>query len=185
MVKIADSNITKRALAEALKELMAEMPFAKISISDICEKCNMNRKSFYYHYKDKYDLVNWIFDTEFIAIADKKSYEQELDFILDLCQYFYENHRFYRSALQIQGQNSFSQHFQELLRLIAMTEIKEIFEGQEILDFYVNLLVDGFVCAIMRWIMEKEPVAPEEFVGLIQSFIRGLAVAAYQKMSEQ
>ena len=65
---MADSNITKRALATSLKELMIEQPFDKINVAQICERCNMNRKSFYYHFKDKYDLVNWIFDTEFIEL---------------------------------------------------------------------------------------------------------------------
>ena len=62
---MADSNITKRALAAALKELMEQKPFSKINVAEICEKCGMNRKSFYYHFKDKYDLVNWIFDMDF------------------------------------------------------------------------------------------------------------------------
>ena len=61
-----DSNITKKALAQSLKELMGKQSFAKISVADICEGCGMSRKSFYYHFKDKYDLVNWIFDMEFI-----------------------------------------------------------------------------------------------------------------------
>ena len=43
---MADSNITKSALASALKELMETTPFAKITVSDICAKCNMNRKKF-------------------------------------------------------------------------------------------------------------------------------------------
>ena len=63
---MADSNITKSALASALKELMETTPFAKITVSDICAKCNMNRKSFYYHFKDKFDLVNWIYDVEYL-----------------------------------------------------------------------------------------------------------------------
>ena len=46
---MADSNITKNALANALKSLLEEMPFQKISVSDICARCDMNRKSFYYH----------------------------------------------------------------------------------------------------------------------------------------
>ena len=41
-----DSSITKKALADALKQLMAEKPLQKISVGDICERCNMNRKSF-------------------------------------------------------------------------------------------------------------------------------------------
>lgn len=50
---MADSNITKRALATSLKELMLEQPFDKINVAQICARCNMNRKSFYYHFKDK------------------------------------------------------------------------------------------------------------------------------------
>lgn len=49
---MADSNITKRALAAALKELMEEKAFDKISVGDICEKCDMNRKSFYCHFRE-------------------------------------------------------------------------------------------------------------------------------------
>ena len=57
-----------------------EKTFDKINISDICEPCYMNRKSFYYHFKDKYDLVNWIFDTEFMEFVGQKSLLQSWDF---------------------------------------------------------------------------------------------------------
>ena len=56
-----DSSLTKRALAAAIKDLMKEKPLVKISIADILERCQMNRQSFYYLFRDKYDLVNWIF----------------------------------------------------------------------------------------------------------------------------
>ena len=105
-----DSNITKKALAMAMKELMEQIPFSKISVSDICEKCGMNRKSFYYHFKDKYDLVNWIFDVEFFQAVHVRDYNLpnwSWRFLEDSCQYFYENQSFYRKALQIEGQNSF------------------------------------------------------------------------------
>lgn len=49
---MADSYITKRALATSLRELMQEQPFDKISVSQICDGCGMNRKSFYYHFKE-------------------------------------------------------------------------------------------------------------------------------------
>jgi len=108
---MADSNITKRALAASLKELMMEQPFDKINVTQICERCNMNRKSFYYHFKDKYDLVNWIFDTEFIALLKDENlssnYKERWAFIEKTCRYFYQNHAFYRKALQIKCQNAY------------------------------------------------------------------------------
>ena len=58
---LASSKITKKALANALKEVMVEKPFEKISVSDICNKCNRNRKSFYYHFKPS----QWVISSAF------------------------------------------------------------------------------------------------------------------------
>ena len=78
---MSDSNITKKALATALKKLMQTQPFDKISVGKICEACELNRKSFYYHFKDKYDLVEWIFDTEFIAAVSAAKVTDRWSFV--------------------------------------------------------------------------------------------------------
>ena len=48
---------TKKALAAALKELMTKKPLSKITVSDIISVCGVNRKTFYYHFQDIYDLL--------------------------------------------------------------------------------------------------------------------------------
>ena len=70
---------------------METQSFSQISVLDICEKCRMNRKSFYYHFKDKYDLVNWIYDTEFVTVVNQKEYDGDWELMEDICQYFYDN----------------------------------------------------------------------------------------------
>ena len=51
------SQITKRALEASLKKLLTKKPLDKITITDITEDCGINRMTFYYHFKDIYDLV--------------------------------------------------------------------------------------------------------------------------------
>ena len=182
---MADSNITKRALASALKELINEKPFGKISVSDICEKCDMNRKSFYYHFKDKYDLVNWIFDTEFIAIVNKKINYTGWDFLNELCNYLYINKDFYRKALKIEGQNSFKEHFRELLQSVIAEQLKGILNNTEIQDFHINFFTDGFVSAIGRWIADKECANPREFLSLLKSCINQTAIKVYNEIDAE
>jgi len=103
---MAYSNITKTAMAEAMKKLMNEKPFSKISVGDICEWCGMNRKTFYYHFKDKYDLVNWIFQTEFLEMLRVQNYNSGWELLSDICKYLYSERGFYTNALQVEGQNS-------------------------------------------------------------------------------
>ncbi len=172
---MADSNITKKALASALKDLMDERSFAKISIGDICDKCEMNRKSFYYHFKDKYELLNWIFDTECFAITKHDDYERRVNAMLDFARYLYENRKFYRNALQVRGQNSFLDHFHELLGAVIKFRLERLFEDKEIPKRYVEFATDGFACAVVRWISEKDPISPEKFIHEMLSYIIGTA----------
>ena len=53
------SQTTKRALEASLKNLLAKKPLDKITINDIAEDCGISRMTFYYHFKDIYDLVEW------------------------------------------------------------------------------------------------------------------------------
>lgn len=167
---MADSNITKRALASALKELMTEEPFSKISVTDICERCGMNRKSFYYHFKDKYDLVNWIFDSEFLLIVRDNSAKTSWELFDALCHYLYDNRKFYKPALQIEGQNSFSDHFREMLRVSLRSSLGLLGEYE---DFQLNFYSDALVCTIERWLTSKKCDAPDEFLKKIASCANG------------
>ena len=63
---MANNRITKETFARALQELLEERPLTKISVKDITEQCELSRNAFYYHFKDKYELINWIFYDDMI-----------------------------------------------------------------------------------------------------------------------
>ncbi|MDO4842125.1 MAG: TetR family transcriptional regulator [Phoenicibacter congonensis] len=60
---------TKRTIAASLKHFMEKKPFSKISVSDIIADCGVNRKTFYYHFQDKYDLLKWMLEEEAIHVV--------------------------------------------------------------------------------------------------------------------
>ena len=53
------SQLTKRALEESFKRQLSTKPFSKITIADIAQDCGISRMTFYYHFKDIYDLMEW------------------------------------------------------------------------------------------------------------------------------
>ena len=55
------SQITKKAMASSLKKLLETKTLSKITVSDITDDCEINRHTFYYHFQDIYDLVEWIY----------------------------------------------------------------------------------------------------------------------------
>ncbi len=60
---------TKKSLAAALKKAMEKKALSKVTVSELCAACNVNRKTFYYHFTDIYDLLKWMFEKEAIEIV--------------------------------------------------------------------------------------------------------------------
>ena len=144
---MAGSHITKLALASAMQRLMTEQPFERISVSDICAACGMSRKSFYYHFRDKYDLVGWIFEAEFVEPNRERSFSSSWEFFDALCSYFYANRAFYVNAFAMRGQNS----------------------------FFTDFFTDAFLVSIIRWLRSPEPMPAQEYVARLKEVVTGIA----------
>lgn len=168
---MAEAANTKKILAQSLKTMMAEKPFQKISVTDICQACGMNRKSFYYHFRDKYDLLNWIFDTEFLAVCKNKIYADEQAFFRDLCDYFYENRGFYRKALAVSGQNCLADHFRQSMAEILQQALWRMLPQVELTEFQIGFFTDAIVGSYYRWITDRNCMPPDQFIRELEECI--------------
>lgn len=94
---------TKLLMADALKRLIKNHPFSKITVQDIVNECNINRNTFYYHFENNYDLLYFAYEQEVKNIVNSfqsanATLPQAMDFVLDyidknipLCQCAYES----------------------------------------------------------------------------------------------
>ena len=86
------SQTTKRALEASLKKLLLQKPLNKITINDITEDCGVNRMTFYYHFKDIYDLVDWILMEDAAKVMEgRKSFDTWDEAYLDILHQLQEN----------------------------------------------------------------------------------------------
>ena len=108
----AASLKTKQALAESLKKLMRAKPFSKITVTEIVNDCEVNRKTFYYHFEDIYALLRWIFEEEAVNIIRKfyllNDYDEAMEFIYE---YISENKDLLRNAYDAFGSVELSSFF--------------------------------------------------------------------------
>lgn len=169
---MADSLTTKLALAASLKKLMTESPFKKIGIADICGQCKMNRKSFYYHFRDKYDLINWIFDFEFASKQTGNCSNSPWDLFFDVCDYFYRNRTFYCAVFKIEGQNSFKEHFASLCYPVFKECCKSVFKDSELAELQSRLLASMLITVIEQWLFAKDCLPPERFYEAVRTTVK-------------
>lgn len=186
---LPDSNITKKALAAALKSLMQTQAFEKISVGEICEVCELSRKSFYYHFKDKYDLVEWIFHTEFITAVTSARVTDRWVFVRALCDYFYRERAFYAKLFHLTGQHSFRQYFSEYLfqtiEPFLRPNISLEAQQNENYRFFISFISDAVFVAIFRWLDEGAQTPPGQFVHRLQFIAETLEDAACNGLNEK
>lgn len=87
------SNLTKQAFANTLKEKMKEKSLSKITVTELIETCGLNRKTFYYHFKDMNSLIKWTVRNDFTIFLEKYDCETELkDMLFSILEYIQQNH---------------------------------------------------------------------------------------------
>jgi AcrR family transcriptional regulator len=123
----------------------------------------MNRKSFYYHFRDKYDLIIWIYDTDFEIHSKDRVYTDIWEFLMNICCILEKRRKFYRKAFELSGENSLKSHFGTMLVPVIRDALTEKAEMRENTELYIDFIKDAFVIAIEKWINKKEAASPEIF----------------------
>lgn len=159
------AQTTKRALEASLKKLLLRKPLNKITINDITEDCGVNRMTFYYHFKDIYDLVDWILVEDATeALEGHQDFETWSDAFRDMLEKVQANRvlvlNVYRSISREQVEQYLYKMFDPLLRMFVERENIPVQEEdkQFIIDFYKY----GFVGMVLEWIrrdMKTEPAS--------------------------
>lgn len=158
---MASNKITKEALADALKVLLKDRPLSKISVKDITICCGMSRNSFYYHFRDKYELIRWIFHSDLEKTGKPyKDPEKLADSFMNVCNCLYCNRGFYLACLQYAGQNSlfevlyqlYKELWEENLRMRYMGLTVQLTERE--LDIMARLDAHALVGIITEWVNE-------------------------------
>ena len=158
------SKDTKKLLADTLRLLMENNSFDQITVTELCKACGINRKSFYYHFRDKYDVINWIFDSELENKTPNDPSVSGWVNLVCLCNYLYENRAFYRKALMITGQNSFTEHFRSVLFKRVRKDYCTTIKVTDVTDFQLNFFTDAIVMAFHRWLSDKDCMSPDAFL---------------------
>lgn len=103
---------TKTMIAASLKKFMSKKALGKITVSEIVADCNINRKTFYYHFDDIYNLLKWTLEQEAIEVV--KNFDMLVDFedaILFIIDYIKSNTHILNCAYDNMGRDELKRFF--------------------------------------------------------------------------
>ena len=180
------SQVTKRALEASLKNLLLQKPLSKITISDITEDCGINRMTFYYHFKDIYDLVEWSCQEDASrALAGNKTYETWQQGFLQLFKAVQDNKPFimnvYHSVSREQVETYLYKLTYDLLEGVVEEQAAGMSVRPEDKAFIANVYKYAFVGLMLDWIKHDMKGDPKEIIDRLDRVIHGSVAAALDR----
>lgn len=163
--------ITKRALAGSLKKLMLKKPFDKLTVNDICAEAEISRRSFYRYFRDKHDLLSWIYYDNYFSKIELRDDWVIWDYLPQICDYCYEDRHFFKKAVQVEGQNSARAYWREFLRPLIVRDFLDTYLTDKSADFYIEKTCDALFDYMYEWLSSSEIMPPSEFAFFVRESV--------------
>ena len=184
------SDTTKRALETSLKNLLLKKPVNKITINDITEDCGVNRATFYYHFKDIYDLIEWSCEEDSRKAADgNTTYETWQQGLLNIFHAVEENKPFilnvYRSVKREQVENYLYSLTYQLIEGVVEEQSKNLMVTEEQKKFIADFYKYSFVGVMLDWIKRGMKEAPEEIANMVCVTMHGNVGNSLRNMEKE
>lgn len=169
----------KEILAEAFREVAAGKSIDRITVRDITENCGYSTATFYRHFRDKYDLIAWVYAqgvAQIMAQIGVEGYTWKRTLLDGARGFLSEREYLTNLLLHTNGHDSFIRNMTEINYNALKAQIVRV-SGRdgvdEKTDMYIRLYCMGTVCLTCEWILGRYQASPEE---LAEVYERSLPV---------
>lgn len=160
---------TKKLLADALKKAMKSKPFSKITVSELIRECGVNRKTFYYHFQDIYDLLKWMLDEEAVQVVRHfdllTDYESAIRFVMD---YTEQNDYLVSCATDPVGREEIKRFFYQDFTDIVLSVIDGaalrtgVTPEPELKAYAARFYTNALASMLIEWLLDRNTLDREQ-----------------------
>lgn len=179
------SQVTKRALEASLKNLLLKKPLDKITINDIAEDCGINRMTFYYHFKDIYDLIEWsCVEDATRALEGKKTYDTWEQGFLQIFEAVLDNKPFIMNVYRSVSREQVELYLYKLTYELLIGVVEEQAAGMNVRaedkKFIADFYKFAFVGLMLDWIRGDMKEDPHRIVDRLGGIMHGNVLRALE-----
>ena len=175
-------NRTKQLFADTLQDMVRTVSFEKVRVNELCRRCGADRQTFYYHFRDKYDLAAWIFIRDYEAsLSDTNGY-YTIEHAAGILERIRSREVFYRKAFSDRSQNAVSRYIYDYFVELGSQAVCRYLNTDH-LDTRTLYAIKShsFACVghTMEWLEGISKYTPMEFAALQYDTMPGVLKKAY------
>lgn len=150
---------TRQSFAASLKKLASIQPLSKVTVSALLDDTGFNRNTFYYHFRDIYDLLHWTLEQEVFVVVEQldllSDFEEAINFSLD---YINENAAFFSHISHSLGREALKDFFHADIDHVVTKIVADTIQQERVQvadsyrDFLIRFYADAIAGVLLDWI---------------------------------
>ena len=179
---MALEKLTRRMFADTLMEMLETMPLEKVRIGELCSRCGAGRQTFYYHFRDRNDLVAWIFTEDYMAALREAGTGYEEAHAARTLERMQEKQWFYRKVFTDQSQNAVARFLIGYYNKLGLKAVQNWLgeEPDEETVYAVRSHTYASIGQTIDWLLGVTRYTPEQFAYLQFHFMPAVLREAYE-----
>ena len=169
------SQLTKRALEQSLKNLLAYKPLTKITVGDIADDCGINRMTFYYH----------CLEDARKALDKNKTYDTWQQGFLQIFEEVLENKQFVMNVYRCVHREQVEKYLKPLVDSLLLDVINERSAGMTVRDedksYIAQIFSYIFIGLMLDWINDDMREDPKMIVNRLAMLIKGSLSSIFER----
>jgi AcrR family transcriptional regulator len=172
---------TKKLLKESLAVLLMEKKLNNITVKEIVDLADVNRGTFYLHYKDIYDMLNkieneMIIQLEYITkrFSNTLLTDSTRLYIEEIFQYVADNQVFCKMLLGPNGDLAFVEKLKKLVEDKCFHSLMEMCPKNELQNYqyFATYAISGCIGLLQTWLNDGMKVSPQELALVAEGMIK-------------
>ena len=183
------NDTTKQALSNALKQLLQKKQITKITINDIAEACGISRMTFYYHFKDIYDLADWTLqEVLHTAIADNRTHDNWQQGFLNLLDVLKAHQPLILNVYRAIDREQVERYMRREVEALLLPVVEEQAAGLQISEKGKHMVAIfytyAFMGIVLEWIQRNMQASPQEVADTTAAMIHSGFRNSLENMSK-
>lgn len=183
------TQLTKQAICAALERLLEREPFSRITVSEIAEECGISRMTFYYHFQDIYDLLEWTVNEELDAFLSEADSDDFLRGMHRFFQLLLEKKPLVHNMYHSVPRERMEEYVYRMTERILLPYVDRRLAGKRVSAEDRQCIVDfckyAFGGFLLNWIAGGMTGNPEEILARVSALAQGGVLGTVERFPDE
>lgn len=183
------ARFTRKAIIQTFREMLEKSPLDKITVTNIIERCGINRNTFYYYFRDIYDLLDSFFREELENVIQANADESLQNLVKAVMTVVRENRQIVYHIFNSLNRDQLERYMFDSVNEYMYELVKKEADGLDVSDDDIKYVAEfyqyAFIGCFLKYLWNDMKPDINEYIDKLNTVIEGNIRQSLKNISDK